>query len=104
MVHLPDIETATGISHSTLGGLALVTLAPWVPLAPAGWALFGLGLAGGVPQLFTAAGNLDVRASGALMARVVGLGYVGLLAGPAIVGGRHHRRAGGCVRPVRSLP
>jgi MFS family permease len=52
-----------------------------------GWALFGLGLSGGVPQLFTAAGNLDTRASGALMARVVGLGYLGLLAGPALIGG-----------------
>ncbi|MEV8609391.1 MFS transporter [Amycolatopsis sp. NPDC051373] len=68
-------------------GLATASLSPWVPLALVGWAIFGLGLAGGVPQLFTAAGNLDTRASGALMARVVGLGYVGLLAGPALIGG-----------------
>ena len=63
---------------------------PWVPVALVGWAIFGLGLAGGVPQLFTAAGNLDPRSSGALMARVVGLGYVGLLAGPALIGGLAH--------------
>jgi len=68
-------------------GLALAALAPWIPLALAGYALFGIGLSGGVPQLFTAAGNLDHRSSGALMARVVGLGYVGLLAGPAVIGG-----------------
>ncbi|MGW4487737.1 MFS transporter [Amycolatopsis sp. NPDC004368] len=68
-------------------GLATASLSSWVPLALVGWAIFGLGLAGGVPQLFTAAGNLDTRASGALMARVVGLGYVGLLAGPALIGG-----------------
>ncbi len=68
-------------------GLTIVIVAPWVPVALFGWALFGLGLAGGVPQLFTAAGNLDPRAAGALMARVVGLGYVGLLAGPALIGG-----------------
>ncbi|MDT8913776.1 MFS transporter [Amycolatopsis sp. PS_44_ISF1] len=68
-------------------GLATASLSPWVPLALVGWALFGLGLSGGVPQLFTAAGNLDPRASGALMAKVVGLGYVGLLAGPALIGG-----------------
>ncbi|WIX77801.1 MFS transporter [Amycolatopsis carbonis] len=68
-------------------GLATASLSRWVPLALVGWAIFGLGLAGGVPQLFTAAGNLDTRASGALMARVVGLGYVGLLAGPALIGG-----------------
>ncbi|WP_020658470.1 MFS transporter [Amycolatopsis benzoatilytica] len=71
-------------------GLAVASLAPWVPLSLCGWALFGLGLSGGVPQLFTAAGNLDKRASGALMARVVGVGYVGLLAGPAIIGGLAH--------------
>ncbi|MCP2163416.1 MFS transporter [Goodfellowiella coeruleoviolacea] len=68
-------------------GLTAAALAPWVPLALVGWALFGLGLSGGVPQLFSAAGNLDTRASGALMAKVVGLGYVGLLAGPALIGG-----------------
>ncbi|WP_410614916.1 MFS transporter [Amycolatopsis sp. lyj-109] len=68
-------------------GLTTAAAAPWVPLSLVGWALFGLGLSGGVPQLFTAAGNLDTRASGALMARVVGLGYVGLLAGPAVIGG-----------------
>ncbi|TDO52711.1 sugar phosphate permease [Kribbella sp. VKM Ac-2527] len=71
-------------------GLTTVIVVPWVPVALIGWALFGLGLAGGVPQLFTAAGNLDPRASGALMARVVGLGYVGLLAGPALIGGLTH--------------
>ncbi|GAA1303707.1 MFS transporter [Saccharothrix xinjiangensis] len=71
-------------------GLTLVVLTPWLPLALAGWALFGLGLSGSVPQLFSAAGNLDPRASGALMARVVGLGYVGLLAGPALIGGLAH--------------
>jgi len=71
-------------------GLTIVIVAPWVPVGLFGWALFGLGLAGGVPQLFTAAGNLDPRAAGALMARVVGLGYVGLLAGPALIGGLAH--------------
>jgi predicted MFS family arabinose efflux permease len=71
-------------------GLTLVVFTPWLPLALVGWALFGLGLSGSVPQLFSAAGNLDPRASGALMARVVGLGYVGLLAGPALIGGLAH--------------
>jgi MFS family permease len=71
-------------------GLTLLIVVPWVPVALVGWAIFGLGLAGGVPQLFTAAGNLDPRSSGALMARVVGLGYVGLLAGPALIGGLAH--------------
>ncbi|GAA3439790.1 MFS transporter [Kutzneria kofuensis] len=68
-------------------GLTIASIAPWIPLALVGYALFGIGLSGGVPQLFTAAGNLDHRSAGALMARVVGLGYVGLLAGPAVIGG-----------------
>ena len=68
-------------------GLTVAATAPWLPLALVGYALFGIGLSGGVPQLFTAAGNLDHRSAGALMARVVGLGYVGLLAGPAVIGG-----------------
>ncbi|GAA3462766.1 MFS transporter [Saccharothrix longispora] len=71
-------------------GLALVVVVPSLPVALLGWALFGLGLSGSVPQLFSAAGNLDQRSSGALMARVVGLGYVGLLAGPALIGGLAH--------------
>lgn len=71
-------------------GLTTVIVVPWVPVSLVGWALFGLGLSGGVPQLFTAAGNLDTRASGALMAKVVGLGYVGLLAGPALIGALAH--------------
>jgi MFS family permease len=71
-------------------GLIVVIVVPSVPIALVGWAVFGLGLAGGVPQLFTAAGNLDPASAGALMARVVGLGYVGLLAGPALIGGLAH--------------
>ncbi|WBQ07600.1 MFS transporter [Kribbella sp. CA-293567] len=71
-------------------GLTTVIVVPWVPVSLIGWAIFGLGLSGGVPQLFTAAGNLDPRASGALMAKVVGLGYVGLLAGPAVIGALAH--------------
>jgi MFS family permease len=71
-------------------GLGMAAASPWVAVAIAGWALFGVGLSGCVPQLFSAAGNLDTRASGALMAKVVGLGYVGLLAGPAAIGGLTH--------------
>jgi MFS family permease len=77
---------------AALAGLALTIAAasPWVVVSIAGWALFGVGLSGCVPQLFSAAGNLDPRASGALMSKVVGLGYVGLLAGPAAIGGLTH--------------
>jgi MFS family permease len=71
-------------------GLVLAAASPWVVVSIVGWAVFGIGLSGCVPQLFSAAGNLDTRASGALMAKVVGLGYLGLLAGPAVIGGLTH--------------
>jgi MFS family permease len=67
-------------------GLTLVVLSPALPLTLVGWVLFGLGLAGGVPQVFTAAGRVSSDASGRVLARVVGVGYVAILAGPAVIG------------------
>ncbi|MEU0676768.1 MFS transporter [Streptomyces sp. NPDC006172] len=71
-------------------GITLVTLAPWTWTVFAGWALFGLGLSGCVPQLFSAAGHADPSAAGANVSRVAGLGYVGMLAGPAVIGWLTH--------------
>ncbi|MEU6273273.1 MFS transporter [Streptomyces populi] len=67
-------------------GITLVALGPWTWAAFTGWALFGLGLSGTVPQLFSAAGHADPAAAGANVSRVAGLGYVGMLAGPAVIG------------------
>jgi MFS family permease len=55
-------------------------------MALAGWALFGLGLSGCVPQLFSAAGHADPAAAGTNVSRVAGLGYLGMLTGPAAIG------------------
>lgn len=71
-------------------GIAIVTVSPWIWAAFAGWALFGLGLSGCVPQLFSAAGHADPAAAGANVSRVAGLGYVGMLAGPAVIGWLTH--------------
>ncbi len=71
-------------------GIAIVTVSPWIWAAFAGWALFGLGLSGCVPQLFSAAGHADPAAAGANVSRVAGLGYVGMLAGPAAIGWLTH--------------
>jgi MFS family permease len=75
-------------SGATLAGLGMVTvvLSHQATLAIAAWAVVGLGLSGCIPQLFTAAGGLDRDAAGANVARVAGLGYLGMLAGPAIIG------------------
>ncbi|MET0930892.1 MAG: MFS transporter [Aeromicrobium sp.] len=67
-------------------GLLGAALAPNAAVAIAAWAVFGIGLAGCVPQFFSAAGNVDPSASGTYLARVTSMGYVGLLAGPSLIG------------------
>jgi MFS family permease len=67
-------------------GLLLVVLSPWYPLTLVGWMIVGAGLSGTIPQIFTAAGNIPGAPRGATIARVVGAGYIGLMAGPAIIG------------------
>jgi MFS family permease len=66
-------------------GLAVVVLSPVLPLTLVGWVITGLGLAGGMPQVFTAAGNVDAT-SGRSLALVVGVGYAAILGGPAVLG------------------
>jgi len=77
---------------SALAAVALVVIvvAPSVPAALAGWALFGAGLSGTIPQLFSAAGHADPAAAGTNVSRVAGLGYLGMLAGPAVIGPLTH--------------
>ncbi|MDX3075813.1 MFS transporter [Streptomyces sp. MI02-7b] len=63
-------------------GLAAGLLADAAPAALAGWAALGLGLSATVPALITAAGRHGPRA----VAAVTTTGYLGLLAGPAVIG------------------
>jgi MFS family permease len=51
-----------------------------------GFAILGLGLAPVVPIAFSAAGDLDPRATGRLVGRVATIGYVGSVAGPIMIG------------------
>ncbi len=67
-------------------GMLIVVFSPWFVAAMVGWTVFGIGLSGIIPQIFTAAGNLGGNNQGVIMSRVVGAGYLGLLAGPAIIG------------------
>lgn len=67
-------------------GILIAVLSPVPALAIVGWGVFGLGLAGLIPQIFTAAGNLSGESSGRTISAVVGCGYLGMLAGPAVVG------------------
>ncbi|WP_202804084.1 MFS transporter [Crystallibacter crystallopoietes] len=67
-------------------GMITVVFSPAYVLTLIGWGVFGLGLSGIVPQIFTAAGNLGGANRGVVISRIVGAGYLGLLAGPAIIG------------------
>ncbi|MFF7943622.1 MFS transporter [Nocardia gamkensis] len=67
-------------------GLAVIVVSPWIPLTLLGWTMAGLGLAGGIPQIFTAAGNLGSTRAATDMSRVFSIGYLGLLAGPTVIG------------------
>ena len=67
-------------------GMLIAVVAPSSAIAVAGWTIFGIGLAGLIPQIFTAAGNLTDRAGGRSISLVVGCGYLGMLVGPAVVG------------------
>jgi MFS family permease len=69
------------------GGLAAGLIIASPAAGVAGFALFGAGLSCTIPQLFSAAGNADPARRGAGLARVAGLGYLGLLAGPVVIGG-----------------
>jgi MFS family permease len=53
----------------------------------AGFAALGAGLSCIVPQVFSAAGNADPARAGRNLARVAGLGYMGLVSGPVVIGG-----------------
>lgn len=64
-------------------GLAVGTAAG----AIAGFAALGLGLAGVVPTLFRAGANQPGVPTGPALAVVSGLGYLGFLVGPPIIGG-----------------
>ena len=67
-----------------LVGLVVIVVSPSVWLTLAGWAALGLGISGGVPQIFTAAGNQPNSAI--VLSRVLTFGYVGVFGGPAIIG------------------
>lgn len=65
--------------------LALAVAVPAVGIV--GFALLGVGLAGIVPIVFSAAGRIQPDAPGSAIAGVSTLGYLGLLTGPALIGG-----------------
>jgi MFS family permease len=58
-----------------------------VPQSLIGWAIAGIGVSAVIPQFFALAGNIgNPTHQGRNMAKVVGMVYVGLMIGPAIIG------------------
>ncbi len=71
---------------SAAAGFLLAALAPWPPLALAGFVLIGLGASNIVPVMFSAAGRLPGTPPAISLATTTALGYAGLLSGPALIG------------------
>jgi fucose permease len=67
-------------------GLALALATPAPAVTVAGLTAFGAGLSIVVPQVFAAGGRADPARPGSGLAKVVGLGYAGMSAGPAVIG------------------
>jgi MFS family permease len=67
-------------------GIATGVLAGAPVAAIAGFGLLGAGLSCVIPQLYSAAGNLDPTRPGAALSRVAALGYLGFVTGPVAIG------------------
>jgi MFS family permease len=76
------VRVSTGVAAVSFGA-ALLAGTRWLGLA--GFALLGLGLSSVVPLVFTAASGLGQP--GPNLAMVTSCGYVGMLTGPALIGG-----------------
>ena len=74
---------------SLMGGVAIAAqaIAPNFETSLVLWYFLGLGISGVVPQIFAAGGEIgEATHSGRNMARVVGITYIGALAGPSAIG------------------
>jgi MFS family permease len=68
-------------------GVATASFAPSWQVAVVGWGVLGIGVSGVIPQLFIAAGSIGEEShKGRNMAKVFGLTYFGIMAGPALIG------------------
>ena len=68
-------------------GMAGALLSPVPAGAIAGFALYGAGLSCIFPQLLSVAGGVHQGSTASGIAAVAGMGYVGLLSGPVLIGG-----------------
>ncbi|GAA1551040.1 MFS transporter [Dactylosporangium maewongense] len=78
------VVRASGLLAAGGLGAALLVGAPVAGVA--GFACLGAGMALIAPQVYSAAGDRNPDAAGRALARVVGLGYLGFLLGPVLIG------------------
>lgn len=71
-----------------IAGLSLAVFSPWLSLAIAGFAVFGLGASNLIPLTFSAAGRAggDGSVAATALARFTTFTYAGILFGPAAIG------------------
>jgi MFS family permease len=68
-------------------GTCIVVVSTTSPVALLGWVIAGIGIAGVIPQIFAYSAEVGEEThTGRNMAKVVGITYAGVLAGPAIIG------------------
>ena len=68
-------------------GTSVVVVSSSSPVALIGWIIAGVGIAGVVPQIFAYSAEVGESShTGRNMAKVVGITYAGVLAGPALIG------------------
>lgn len=78
------IRWGSGISGV---GYLIALLSNNIPQSLIGWAIAGIGVSAVIPQFFGLAGNIgNPTHQGRNMAKLVGMVYVGLMVGPAIIG------------------
>lgn len=82
-----SVALVRGCGALAAAGLGATVLIGHPIAAVVGFGCFGAGLSCIVPQVFSAAGNLDPAQAGRALARVAGLGYLGFLSGPVLIGG-----------------
>ena len=80
-----SLVRAGGLVAAAGLGAALLIATPAAAIA--GFACLGIGLAGVIPAVFRAAGNVPGTRSAPALAAVSTTGYLGFLAGPPLIGG-----------------
>ncbi|MFE5330259.1 MFS transporter [Embleya sp. NPDC056575] len=67
-------------------GMTIALVTPWPAVSVLGFTLFGIGVAPVAPVTFSAAGNTPGVPAAWAISRVTGIAYIGLLAGPPVIG------------------